>query len=301
MRITFVRNKQYSNSFLLENKQHHIDFDRIAKAIEYMYLNYNKQPSLEEVASQVNLSEYHFLRMFRQWAGVSPKKFIQYLNIENAKKLIKIDQLSLFDTANQVGLSGSGRLHDLFVTIEGMTPGEYKNGGENLKINYTWSNTVFGKMLVASTGKGICYLAYGSTITQPLKELKELFPKATLQEQTDHFQRTIFHFFEQDWRNPESIKLHLKGTPFQLKVWETLLKIPEGELSTYGKIAEEINNPKANRAVGTAVGSNPVSYIIPCHRVIRASGVLGEYHWGSERKKAMIGYECLKAEKVNGD
>ncbi len=274
--------------------QQNIDFDRIAKAIEFMYEHYKTQPSLEEIAAHVHLSEFHFQRMFQAWAGVTPKKFIQYLSVENAKKLLKNNQLTLFDTANQTGLSGTGRLHDLFVKIEGMTPGEYKNGGENLEINYSWGENIFGKMLVASTSKGICYLAFGEEIERPLNELKELFPNAKLKEKLDDFQQSVLRFFNQKWEKSEEIKLHLKGTQFQLKVWETLLKIPEGKLTTYGEIAEKIDNPKANRAVGTAVGSNPVSYLIPCHRVIRSTGVLGEYHWGRERKKAMIGFECVK-------
>lgn len=281
----------------MRTEQQHIDFDRIAKAIEYMYINYKRQPTLKTVAEHVHLSEFHFLRMFQQWAGVSPKKFLQYLSVEHAKNLLKNDQLPLSETAFKTGLSSTGRLHDLFVTIEGMTPGEYKNGGENLVINYSWTENIFGKMLVASTQKGICYLAFGNSIDKPLNELKALFPKAILTEKFDSLQNVVMRFFRQDWDNTEMIKLHLKGTPFQLKVWETLLQIPEGALSTYGRIAEEINNPRANRAVGTAVGNNPISYIIPCHRVIRASGVLGEYHWGAERKKAMIGLECVKTDK----
>lgn len=280
-------------------EQQHIDFERIAKAIEFMYENYKNQPSLEEVAEFVHLSPFHFQRMFQNWAGVSPKKFIQYLSIENAKNLLKNNYLSLFDTANETGLSGTGRLHDLFIKIEGMTPGEYKNGGESLKINYTWGENMFGNMLIASTAKGICYLAFAEDISTPLKELKALFPKAALEEKSDDLQQSVLCFFDQCEAKPETIKLHLKGTPFQLKVWETLLKIPEGKLTTYGDVAAKIQNPKANRAVGTAVGSNPVSYLIPCHRVIRSSGVLGEYHWGKERKKAMIGLECSKQARSN--
>lgn len=276
----------------MNKQQEHIDFERIAKAIEYMYVNYKLQPSLEEVAHHVHLSEFHFQRMFLKWAGVTPKKFIQYLSVENAKRLLKNNQLSLFDAADQTGLSGTGRLHDLFVKIEGMTPGEYKNGGKSLTINYCWTENCFGKMLLASTYKGVCFLAFGENIAKPLNELKELFPNARFDEKTDDFQQSVLNFFNEDWKEPQKIMLHLKGTDFQIKVWETLLKIPQGELATYGDIAKNIHNPKANRAVGTAVGSNPVSYIIPCHRVIRSTGMLGEYHWGRERKKAMIGYEC---------
>ncbi|MGC3978294.1 MAG: methylated-DNA--[protein]-cysteine S-methyltransferase [Paludibacteraceae bacterium] len=256
-----------------------------------MYVNYKRQPSLDEVATYVHLSPFHFQRMFQLWVGISPKKFIHYLSVENAKKLLNTSRLSLLDVAGETGLSGTGRLHDLFVKIEGMTPGEYKNGGENLAINYQWTENVFGKMLVASTTKGICYLAFAEHIQTPIGELKAIFPNAKFKEETDNLLQSVQRFFNQNQVTPAKIKLHLKGTEFQIKVWETLLKIPEGKLTTYSEIADKIHNPKASRAVGTAVGSNPVSYIIPCHRVIRASGILGEYHWGSERKKAMIGFE----------
>lgn len=294
---------KYSNTYnqrlgrllhLTLNTQQHIDFERIAEAIEYMYARFKQQPSLDEVANHVNMSAFHFQRMFQAWAGVSPKKFIQYLSVENAKKLLKNDQLSLFDAADDTGLSGTGRLHDLFVKIEGMTPGEYKNGGENLTIHYSEAETVFGKMLTASTAKGVCYLAFAKKFETAFSELKALFPKAVFENKTDDFQQSVWAFFNSNPTTPQQIRLHLKGTPFQLKIWETLLKIPEGKLITYGEIANDINNPKASRAVGSAVGDNPVSYLIPCHRVIRSTGVLGEYHWGASRKKMMIGWERLR-------
>ncbi|HNX88952.1 MAG TPA: methylated-DNA--[protein]-cysteine S-methyltransferase [Paludibacteraceae bacterium] len=275
-------------------EQQQIDFERIATAIEYMYTNFRTQPSLDEVAAHVSMSPFHFQRMFQQWAGVSPKKFMQYLNVSHAGNLLRSNQLSLFDAASETGLSGTGRLYDLFVKIEGMTPGEYKNGGRNLNICYCFSPTRFGEMLVASSGKGICYLAFSEDKDRMLTELNELFPNAAYSEQTDELIKKVIRFFGLNWNNPEEIKLHLKGTPFQLKVWETLLKIPEGRLATYGEIAEKINNPKATRAVGSAVGDNPVSFLIPCHRVIRSSGVLGQYHWGPSRKKAMIGWEAVR-------
>ena len=274
--------------------QQQFDFERIAKAIEYMYANFKLQPDLDEVAAHVNISPFHFQRMFQDWAGVSPKKFIQYLNLNRAKMTLKKSELSLFDTAIDTGLSGTGRLHDLFVKIEGMTPGEYKNGGKNLKINYFVSSGIFGEMLTASTGKGICYLAFSDNKDKMLNELTELFPNANYTEQNDELIEKVIRFFDHDWEKPAEIKLHLKATEFQLKVWETLLKIPEGELSSYAKIAEQIDNPKATRAVGSAVGDNPVSFLIPCHRVIRSTGVIGEYHWGTARKKAMIGWEAVK-------
>jgi len=278
-------------------EQQQIDFERIATAIEYMYTNFRTQPGLDEVAAHVCMSPFHFQRMFQDWAGVSPKKFMKYLNVSHAGNLLRSNQLSLFDAASETGLSGTGRLYDLFVKIEGMTPGEFKNGGKNLNIRYCFSPTRFGEMLAASTGKGICYLAFSEDKDRMLTELKELFPNADYSEQTDELIQKVIRFFGLNWNNPEEIKLHLKGTSFQLKVWETLLKIPEGQLATYGEIAEKINNPKATRAVGTAVGDNPVSFLIPCHRVIRSSGVLGQYHWGPARKKAMIGWEAVKKDK----
>lgn len=271
-----------------------IHFARIAKAIEYMYVHYKNQPSPEEVANFVHLSPSRFQQVFREWAGVTPKKFIQYLSIENAKKILKDTRDTLSDTADKVGLSGTGRLHDLFIKIEGMTPGEYKNGGKNLSINYSKHSTLFGDILVASTQKGICYLAFTSGFSVAYEELKANFPNAKMTEKRDCLQQSIIRFFDNMEDNPEYIRLHLKGTPFQLKVWEALLRIPEGRLTTYGELANKIDNPKSSRAVGSAVGSNPVSYFIPCHRVIRSTGVLGEYHWGRELKKAMIGYEICR-------
>ncbi len=277
--------------------QQNIDFERISRAIEYMYANSRTQPDLSETASHVNMSVFHFQRMFQDWAGVSPKKFLQYLTVSRAKQLLNDKQLSLFDATDQVGLSGTGRLHDLFVKIEGMTPGEYKNGGIDLIIRHSCSESPFGKMLIASTGKGICYLAFGDKKAQAFKELTDLFPRATFLEQKDEWIEKVIRFFGENAEKPETIRLHLKGTDFQLKVWEMLLKIPEGKLTAYSDIAGKIDNPKATRAVGTAVGSNPVSYLIPCHRVICSTGVLGQYHWGPACKKSMIGWEAAKSEK----
>ena len=273
----------------------HINFERIKKAIYYIGQQYKRQPSLEEVAGQVGLSPDHFQRIFTEWAGVSPKKFLQYISVGHAKKILKENQATLFDTAFEVGLSGTGRLHDLFVSIEGMTPGEYKNGGGKLSIRYSYTGSPFGELLVASTDKGICYMAFADDREAVSGEMKTLFPNASYSQQTDPVQDKVLAFFRQDWSHPEQIKLHIKGTEFQLKVWEALLKIPKGELTTYGEIASLLKMPKACRAVGSAVGDNPVAFLIPCHRVIRSTGLFGEYHWGSDRKTAMIGWEkaCL--------
>jgi len=274
--------------------QETINFNRIAAAIDYIQDNFKTQPSLEDVAEKVHLSPYHFQRLFTEWAGTSPKKFLQYISIEHAKKLLKENQASLFETAMETGLSGTGRLHDLFMNIEGMTPGEYKNGGEALSINYNFVESLFGNIIIASTSKGICHLAFFEDEAKAFQALQAKFPKAQYQKMPDQLQQNALFIFTHKWEKRNEIKLHLKGTDFQLKVWETLLKIPMGQLTTYGTIARHINRPKASRAVGTAIGSNPVAFLIPCHRVIQSSGVFGGYHWGSTRKKAIIGWEVVQ-------
>ena len=245
------------------NQQNNIDFDRIKDAIGYINDNYRSQPGLDDVAAHVALSPYHLQRMFTEWAGVSPKKFLQYISVENAKKILKESRATLFDAAFEVGLSGTGRLHDLFVKIEGMTPGEYKNGGENLTINYSFAETPFGEILIGSTTKGICYMAFSDNETIALEELQRIFPNAGYKQLTDNNQQNALYIFRQDWQQPEQIKLHVKGTDFQLKVWESLLKIPMGKLLTYSDIARQTGNPRASRAVGSAVGDNPIAYLIP--------------------------------------
>ncbi|MES2428920.1 MAG: methylated-DNA--[protein]-cysteine S-methyltransferase [Bacteroidota bacterium] len=276
--------------------QNEIDYNRIAQAIAYLRLNYKRQPTLEEAAEHVNLSPFHFQRMFKDWAGVTPKQFLQYLSIEHAKAILKDKQASLFETAYETGLSGTGRLHDLFIKIEGMTPGEYKNGGEDLNINYSFAETPFGTIIVASTTKGICYMAFADgNNDDAFVELQKRFPNAAYHQFLDAIQQNAVYIFTQDWSKLSDIKLHLKGTPFQLKVWETLLKVPMGGLITYGTLAGDLQNPNAGRAVGSAVGDNPVAFLIPCHRVIRSTGEIGQYHWGSQRKTAMIGWEAAKA------
>jgi AraC family transcriptional regulator, regulatory protein of adaptative response / methylated-DNA-[protein]-cysteine methyltransferase len=271
--------------------QQQLNYDRIATAIQYIKANFKTQPDLDEVAEKVNLSPFHFQRLFTDWAGVSPKKFLQYTTVEYAKKLLKDEQTSLFDTAYQTGLSGTSRLHDLFVNIEAMTPAEYREGGQNLIISYSVAVSPFGQILLASTSKGICHIAFVETKAQGLDTLKRQFPNAQFVENENETHQNALLFFQNDWQTLRQIKLHLKGTDFQLKVWESLLKIPMGRLSTYGGIAGSIGNPNASRAVGTAIGSNPVAFIIPCHRVIQSSGELGGYMWGGTRKTAIIGWE----------
>lgn len=278
--------------------QEDINYNRIAEAINYISTHFRQQPDLNSVAEKMHLSPAHFQRLFSEWAGVSPKKFLQYMSIEYAKNILQENkQMSLFDAVYDTGLSGKSRLHDLFVNIEGMTPAEYKNGGRSLTVNYSFATSLFGNLLVASTYKGVCYLAFVDDNQQALDDLISRFPNAEFQKKSDLVQQSALTVFQKDWGNLPEVKLHLKGTDFQLKVWECLLKIPMGNLSTYGSIAKKIGHPKASRAVGTSVGDNPVAFLIPCHRVIQSSGLIGGYMWGQTRKKAIIGWEAARVNK----
>ncbi|MEJ7768841.1 MAG: methylated-DNA--[protein]-cysteine S-methyltransferase [Chitinophagaceae bacterium] len=275
-------------------EQKYSNYDRIASAIEYIKLNFKSQPDLEAVAENVHLSSFHFQRLFTEWAGVSPKKFLQFISLEYAKGILKDKQATLFDATFETGLSGTSRLHDLFIKIEGMTPGEFRNGGENLIINYSFAESPFGDLIVGSTARGICHMTFSDNEEKALADLVSRFPNARLKQLVDMHQQNALYIFTHDWAGLAEVKLHLKGTAFQLKVWDTLLKIPLGKLSTYGSIAGSIKIPNAARAVGTAIAGNPVAFLIPCHRVIQSSGVLGGYHWGIIRKTAMIGWEAAK-------
>jgi AraC family transcriptional regulator of adaptative response/methylated-DNA-[protein]-cysteine methyltransferase len=275
--------------------QHEIDYKRIAEAIEFLRQNFKKQPSLDKAAEHVHLSPFHFHRMFQDWAGVTPKQFLQYVSVQHAKEMLKGTGATLFDTAMETGLSGTGRLHDLFIKVEGMTPGEYKNGGELLDINYSFAESPFGNLIVASTHKGICYMAFADEGREAAFEnLRENFPNAHYTQLVDSTQQNALFIFGQDWSKLGQVKLHLKGTAFQIKVWETLLQVPMGGLTTYANLAERSGNKGASRAVGTAVAGNPVAFLIPCHRVIKSTGETGQYHWGSARKSAIIGWEAAK-------
>lgn len=271
------------------------DYYRIAEALKFIKEHMQQQPSLEDVAKEVHISPFHFQRMFTSWAGVSPKKFLHYLSVEYAKEVLKRNNTSVYDAAYETGLSGTGRLHDLFVNIEGMTPGEYKSGGKNLTIQYSLQQCQFGNYLVASTSVGICNLLFfESSAAEVEGELRLLWPQATIIEGENNFHQSVKNFFDNKPPSSDKLKLHLKGTPFQLKVWEALLKIPEGHLQSYNVLARHIDHPSAQRAVGSAIGSNPVGFIIPCHRVIKSVGGIGEYRWRTERKMAIIGWEASK-------
>jgi AraC family transcriptional regulator of adaptative response/methylated-DNA-[protein]-cysteine methyltransferase len=273
------------------------DYERIEKAIVFLKNNFKGQPDLDEVARHVYLSPFHFQRLFKEWAGVSPKKFLQYISVEYAKGLLK-QNFSLFDVAYETGLSGTGRLHDLFISMEGMTPGDFKSGGGALQINYSFVETPFGNIIIASTQKGICHLAFINSEMEGIENLKSFFPNSSLLPKQDLLQQGALKFFKGDWGDLTKLKLHLKGTPFQIKVWQSLLRIPFGNVSTYAAIAQNIESPNASRAVGTAIGSNPVAYLIPCHRAIKSTGIIGDYHWGSHRKAAIIGWEAAKSDLI---
>lgn len=274
--------------------QKETDFARIAEAIYFIKNNFIAQPSLEEIAKHVHMSPSHFQKMFIGWAGVSPKKFLQYISLNYAKSKLRNEQATLFDTAIEAGLSGTGRLHDLFINIEGMTPGEYKNGGENLTIKYNFQESIFGKIIIASTEKGICHVAFYEKEELAVNIFVKSFPNACFVKEETSFQTDVSNIFMNKYSSADKIKLHLKGTSFQLKVWETLLTIPFGGLATYGDISQKIKSPKAARAVGSAIAKNPVAFLIPCHRVIQSTGLFGGYMWGEKRKTAIIGWEAVR-------
>jgi AraC family transcriptional regulator of adaptative response/methylated-DNA-[protein]-cysteine methyltransferase len=267
------------------------NYARIEKAIQFIQAHHKQQPSLDEIAAHINLSTFHFQKIFSQWAGVTPKKFIQFLTLEHAKKQLKQYRTNLNDTANEVGLYRLGRLQDLFINIESMTPGEYKNKGKGLRINYIMSDSMFGPLLIASTEKGICHISFESDLVNGLNHLKTTFANAQYKNVEDDFQLSVIKIFKQDWSDLSEIKLHIKATVFQLQVWKALLSIPASQLASYGDVANIINQPNAARAVGTAIGRNPVAYLIPCHRVIQATGKTGGYMWGEAKKSAIIAWE----------
>jgi AraC family transcriptional regulator, regulatory protein of adaptative response / methylated-DNA-[protein]-cysteine methyltransferase len=267
------------------------DYARIEQAIRYLEANHSRQPDLHEVAESVHLSEYHFQRLFTRWAGISPKRLLQFLTKENAKSLLA--RTNLLDAAYAAGLSSPGRLHDLFVQCEAVTPGEYKSKGAGLTIFYGYHPSPFGECLLAATERGICFLAFVSdgNREQAFNEMKHDWQNAKLMENTGRTAPYMQEIFSP--RSGNRITLHLRGTNFQIKVWEALLRIPAGEVTTYEELAARIGQPSAARAVGNAVAHNPVAYLIPCHRVLRKMGEFGNYRYGPARKKAMLVKENL--------
>lgn len=274
--------------------QEETNYRLIEKVIDYMRgCNYTQQ-NPDEAARQMQLSPVQFEQLFSQWAGVSPGMFFKYISVEYARQILKGRQPNLFDSNIQQALSDTENLHDSLITIEAMTPREYKSRGKNLSIDCEYIDTPFGKPLAASTGKGICYLAFVDNEEVVLDDLTGSFPNAKFFRRFSMYIEAVQQFFKGEKDALTHLKLHLQGTPFQLKVWNALLKIPAGSLTTYGKLAAQVDQPEASRAVGTAVGKNPVAFLIPCHRVIRSSGVVEGYRWGTTRKVAMIGWEAAK-------
>ncbi len=278
----------------MENNYH---FDQVRKAIEYLANHFEEQPSLEEVAAHIHLSKYHFQRLFSDWVGVSPKQFLQAITIEHAKRLLLEGETTL-QTAYEVGLSGTGRLHDLFVKIAACTPGEFKQRGAGLRIQYEVADSPFGRMLIAETERGLCKVVFLEKEDHAEEHLQLSFPNANLQASGGPNGQLLKAYFS-NWKQPKQhISIDLQGTPFQVKVWKALLSIPPARLCTYKNVATMLGQPKASRAVGTAIGKNPIAYLIPCHRVIRQNGLLGGYRWGNHRKAAIIGYESIRMRGV---
>jgi AraC family transcriptional regulator of adaptative response/methylated-DNA-[protein]-cysteine methyltransferase len=262
------------------------DYNRVERAIEYIQNNANRQPNLKEVAESVNLSEYHFQRLFTRWAGISPKRFLQFLTKENAKALLR--QSSLLDATYSAGLSSPSRLHDLFVQCEAVTPGEYKLHGAGMRIKYGFHPTPYGECLLASTDRGICFLAFVTNEGRgaALQAMKAEWKNAVWIEDSTRTKHHIQAIFSSGRKS--TIKLQVKGTNFQIKVWEALLRIPLGQVTIYEELAEAIGEPSAPRAVGNALAHNPIAFLIPCHRVLRKVGDFGNYRYGQARKRAML-------------
>lgn len=280
----------------LDYKQLSNHYQRVEQAIAFLEENFVRQPELKEIAASVNLSEYHFQRLFTRWVGISPKRFLQFLTKEHAKELLEKSH-DVLGVAYETGLSGPGRLHDLFVTCEAVTPGEFKSKGEGLVIAYGFHPTPFGECLLAATERGICNLSFvqDGDRASALDALKGRWRKARLSKEAARTGPLVSQVFA--WyigQTPSSLHLVLNGTNFQIKVWEALLQIPPGAVVSYEDIAARIGMPSASRAVSNAVAQNPVPVIIPCHRVIRKAGEFGGYHYGTARKKALLGWEAAR-------
>ena len=283
------------------------DYDHVRRAIAYISLNWRDHPSVDEIADHAGVSATHLHHVFRRWAGLTPKAFMQAITLDHARCMLRNSQ-SVLDTAYDVGLSGPGRLHDLFVTHEAMSPGEYGSGGEGLVIRYAFHGSVFGKALVMITDRGLCGLAFADAADEQatfseitaLADMKRRWPRATYIEDAGATAPFASRIFSMDqWASEQPLRVVLIGTDFEVRVWQTLLRIPLGGATTYSQVAECIGRPKAARAVGAAVGKNPISFVVPCHRVIGRSGALTGYHWGITRKQAMLGWEAGRAGLVS--
>ena len=271
------------------------DYQRIADAIGYINANIQQQPSLDEIAAAINLSPFHFQRLFSRWAGVTPKKYLQILTVDRAKALLA-ESKPLLEVSDSVGLSSSSRLHDHFVQLEAVTPGEYKSGGQGISIQYAAAPSPFGEIFIAATPRGICKLSFigQDDINADIADLKRRWPNAELRQNPLDTVEIIDSIFSTTDAITRPLSLHVSGTNFQINVWRALMQIPAGTLNSYSQIAEAVGRPKAARAVGSAIGSNPIAFFIPCHRVLQQSGHIGGYHWGVTRKHAMHAWETAR-------
>jgi AraC family transcriptional regulator of adaptative response/methylated-DNA-[protein]-cysteine methyltransferase len=270
------------------------DFERIGVALRYLDRHRRRTVPLAELADALGLSEFHFQRLFTRWAGISPKRLARYLQLDDARLLLRSAR-SVLDTTYDVGLSSPGRLHDLFVAIDAVTPGEFKTGGRDLTICVGEHDSPFGRCLIGLTQRGICWLSFADPARDGMAELRSTWPAATIRRDPCATQSTagrVFSTQSDGVRRP--LKLLVGGTNFQLKVWEALMRIPPGRLATYAEVGITIGQPTAARAVANAVAANPISYLIPCHRVIRSMGLVSEYRWGAQRKRAMIAWEAAR-------
>jgi len=280
---------------VMNTEQQSLDYRRVALAIEFLRSRALEQPDLSAVATHIGLGAHHFQRLFTQWAGVSPKRFLQFLTIEDAKRRLALSRNTL-DLADGVGLSGGGRLHDLFVTLEALTPGEARSGGRGLSINWGVHDTPFGHAMIGVTGRGICALHFIDDLEAAESLLRQSWPHAQLRHEPGLTAQTMQRVFKPMANQPrQPLAVVVKGTNFQVRVWQALMTLPEGTLATYGDIADALEMPGAARAVGSAIAANNIAWLIPCHRVIRSSGIITGYRWGSVRKAAMLGWEASQS------
>ena len=274
------------------------DYQRIAEAIEFIAGHIASQPTLEEIAAHLHLSPFHFQRLFSRWVGVTPKRYLQILTVERAKQLLG-ESRSLLDVSDSLGLSSGSRLYDHFVHLEAVTPGEYKQRGRDLSIDYAVHSTPFGDIFIAMTPRGICklgFLDYGE-YGQQLADLRRQWPLSVIEENRESTQPVVEAMFWRKGTADRPLSLYVSGTNFQISVWKALLQVPPGAVVSYTQIAEALGKPRSARAVGTAIGANPVAFLIPCHRVIRQSGQLGGYHWGETRMHAIHAWETARREE----
>ena len=273
------------------------DYDRIAEAISYISNQASRQPTLNEIAAHLHLSPFHFQRLFCRWAGVTPKRFLQVLTVERAKQLLR-EAKPLLEVSDALGLSSGARLYDHFVQLEAVTPGEFKLRGAGLTIDHAVLETPFGKAFIAATGRGICRLAFleYAEIDAHLETLTKQWPHATLRENRQRLRAVVNAMFNGEKKLDRPLSLHVSGTNYQISVWKALLQIPPGTVTSYSRVATAIGHPNSARAVGSAVGANPVALLIPCHRVIQQCGKLGGYHWGETRKHAIHAWETARHE-----